>query len=170
MERLESGCPFFCLFKRSKGLHWGDLATVCSSQSLGSHAPFLRPVPPARAASPSGPPRPAGLRPGSQLGVTVCGGSMFTWLLSKPFWDPILGVFGAPPILEPVLVGMGIFAGGYGIWMFIPVILLSRKPPKTREKTWRFGIPKLTRWPFGGSFEARYPVPGCGKPKNDHHC
>ena len=27
-------------------------------------------------------------------------------------WDPILGVFGAPPILEPILVGHWIFTGG----------------------------------------------------------
>ena len=31
-------------------------------------------------------------------------------------WDPILGVFGAPPILEPILVGIGMFTGGT-IWV-----------------------------------------------------
>ena len=35
---------------------------------------------------------------------------------SKPFWDPISGVFGAPPMLEPILVGIGIFTGGT-IWI-----------------------------------------------------
>ena len=35
-------------------------------------------------------------------------GLRFGWLwLSKPFWDPIFwGVFGAPPVLEPILVGI----------------------------------------------------------------
>ena len=33
--------------------------------------------------------------------------AMWLWL-SKPFWDPILGVFGAPPILGFILVvGLG---------------------------------------------------------------
>ena len=33
------------------------------------------------------------------------GGGMWLWR-SKPFWDPILGVFGAPPILGFSLVGI----------------------------------------------------------------
>ena len=35
---------------------------------------------------------------------------MWLWL-SKPFWDPTFGV-GAPPILEPIVVRIGMFAGG----------------------------------------------------------
>ena len=31
----------------------------------------------------------------------------------NPFWDPSL--VGAPPILEPILVGMGMFTGGYDL-------------------------------------------------------
>ena len=33
---------------------------------------------------------------------------------SKPFWDPFWGFFGAPPVLEPILVGIGMFTGGTG--------------------------------------------------------
>ena len=33
---------------------------------------------------------------------------------SKPFGIPFLGVVGAPPILEPILVGIGMFTGGTG--------------------------------------------------------
>ena len=37
-------------------------------------------------------------------------GVLWPWL-SKPFWDPIL-VGRSPPILEPILVGIGMFTGG----------------------------------------------------------
>ena len=29
-------------------------------------------------------------------------------------WDPILGSVNSPPILEPILVGIGMFTGGTG--------------------------------------------------------
>ena len=39
-----------------------------------------------------------------------------TWPWSKPLWDPVLGFsVNSPPILEPILVGIGMFTGGTGL-------------------------------------------------------
>ena len=50
-------------------------------------------------------------------------GLRFGWLwLSKPFWDPIFwGVFGAPPVLEPILVGIEPDVHWAPIWMAVVV-------------------------------------------------
>ena len=50
-------------------------------------------------------------------------GLRFGWLwLSKPFWDPIFwGVFGAPPVLEPILVWIEPDVHWAPIWMAVVV-------------------------------------------------
>ena len=61
------------------------------------------------------------------------------WLLSKPFWDPILGVVNPPPILEPVFGGWieSDVHWGYGL-AFEPWPCSNPRPPSTGHKESNF--------------------------------
>ena len=119
--------------KRGKPQHRFPLPGLCHRFFQEAKPKTGRPAPAegGHAALREGGPAQRRAGPGLPAGGTVLPGTFrprhgarvenvrWPWV-SQNQWDPILGWVNSPPILEPILLGMGMFTGGTG---FLPVAI-----------------------------------------------